>query len=108
MERRPHPGYVRRVAGFSFGLAGGSIATIVVGRLLKRAAFYDLGTLLEIAGAVAVGYAIVAWLRAGETTPCPGCGRLLNAAPSAEGARSVTFVCETCATTWETGDRREP
>ncbi len=108
MEHRPHPDYVRRVAGFSFGLAGGSIGTILVGLVLKRAGLYDLGTLLEIAGAGAAAYLVVAWLRAGETTPCPDCGRTLRAVATTDDARRATFPCEQCDVAWETGDRREP
>lgn len=108
MEHRPHPHYVRRVAGFSFGLAGGSIGIIFVGLVLKRFGLYDLGTLLEIAGAGAAAYLVVAWLRAGETTPCPACGRTLQAVPMPNEARRATFPCEDCDVAWETGDRREP
>lgn len=95
------------MAQFSFGLAGGAVAAIIGGLLLKRWGLYDFGTLLEIVGAVAAVVTIVGWLRSGETTACPECRRLLTADPETAATRHVTFICQDCQIQWETGPEPE-
>jgi len=107
MERRPHPGYFRKVAGYSIGLFGVSLACLVAGFVLRRVGLSLAGDVLYFAFAGSAIVLLVMWFAGGETTTCPECGRRLR--PDPEGARdeNLTFICPDCDIEWDTGRLRD-
>jgi hypothetical protein len=108
MERRPHPGYFRKVAGFSIGLFGLSLACLVVGFVLVRVGLPLVGDVLYFACAGSTIVLLALWFSGGETTVCPECGRRLHHEPLLPGEENLVFVCPNCEIEWDTGavDRR--
>jgi hypothetical protein len=103
MERRPHPRYFRKVAGFSFGLFGTGMACLLGGVILQR---FGLPLVSDVLYFAFVGTAIIMlvfWFSAGESTTCPQCGKTLHADPHRDRDDNLTFVCQNCEIEWDTG-----
>jgi len=106
MERRPHPRYFRKVAGYSVGLFFVSLACLVSGFVLKQVGLALAGDVVYIAFAFSVIVLLAGWYAGGDTTTCPKCGRQLQADPEGDPAENVTFICPDCQIEWDTGRLR--
>jgi hypothetical protein len=103
MERRPHPGYFRRVAGYSVGLFGVSMGCLVAGFVLVRVGLPQVGDVLYFAFAGSAIVLLIMWFAGGETTTCPECGRRLRADPHHDPHENLVFICRDCDIEWDTG-----
>jgi hypothetical protein len=108
MERRPHPRYFRKVAGFSFGLVGTGMACLVGGIILRQFGLPLVSDVLYFAFAGTAIILLIHWFTGGETTTCPECGRTLHADPNRDRDESLTFVCQDCDIEWDTGGLHNP
>jgi hypothetical protein len=103
MERRPHPGYFRKVAGYSVGLFFVSLACLVAGFVLRQVGLPLVSDVLYFIFAASAVVLLVGWFAGGDTTTCPECGRPLKADSEGDPAENLTFICSECDIEWDTG-----
>ena len=103
MERRPHPRYFRKVAGYSVGLFFVSMACLRGGLRAPAFGLPLVSDVLYFAFAASAIVLLVVLVRRGRNDDLPQCGRHLKADPRRIRHENLTFICPDCDIEWDTG-----
>ena len=88
--------------GTNLAIVRGGLACLFVGLAVKHTRYAGLETILNVAFGASCLAVVFSWLRQGETTSCPECGRQLWSAPDRDRSESLKFTCEDCQIEWDT------